>query len=432
MMKPFLSAILLGASFVLAPAAQLPVGSASNNRNFAIRGANSFRDMDLSDYEGKILVIMMMTPWCPNCQSNSQAVGAGILDHFHASSRGSLQGKNANGIPIHSILLSTEEDEGWDNVNQSFANTNGYEDWGLDANAQRENPRKNLGYFRGGFIESIDLHDWGNDRRRVVVLNLVRNSASHVFREIVINQNAYTSDDNQAARAAINAIETAPVITAPAITSHPASATINSGGTVTLRTTASGTSPTFQWYAGVSGSTSNPVSGATSANFTTPALIANTNYWVRASNASGNDNSSTASITVIPPPPVLTGFALWQSGHAFPAGKSGPNDDPDFDDVSNLLEYFHGIHPLQNSARGPLVSIRSDAAGSRLVYQRAKNLTGLTVAHQFSDSFVNWTDIPAASLGFATRDLGASEEVTVTLPATTATARFYQIAVTIP
>ena len=428
-MKLQIAALILGAMATLATAAQPPVGSASSNRNFAIRSGNTFRNVDLTDYDGKILLIMMMTPWCPFCQSNAQAVGDGILDHFNASSRGTLRGKNANGIEIHSILLSTEEAASWDDVNASFATTNGYEQWGLDANAQRNNPRQNLGYFRGGFIASSNLYDWGNDRRRVVVLNLVRNSASHAYREIVINQNSFTSADNSAARSAINAIETAPVIIAPTFTTHPTSTTISSGGTVTLRATASGTAPTFQWYIGASGATGSPVNGGTSATYTTPALTAGRNYWVRASNASGSVDSRAAAITVTPP---VTGFALWQSAYVFPSGKSGANDDPDLDSIPNLLEYFHGIHPLQNNSQAPLVTFSSGTSGRTLVYQRAKNLTGITVNHQFSSDFKNWANIPNTSLGFATRDLGTTEEVTVTLPATTATTRFYQLAVEIP
>ena len=421
-----LVALIFGALPILAHAAQLPVGATSNNRDFAIRSGNIFKNVDLTDYDGKILLIMMMTPWCPTCQSTSQAVGDGILDHFNASSRGTLRGKNANGIEIHSILLSTEEAEAWDGVNASFASTNGYAEWGLDANAQRNNPRQNLGYFRGGFIESTDLHDWGNDRRRVVTLNLVKNSASHAYREIIINQNSFSSADNSAARSAINAIQTAPVIIAPTITTHPASTTISSGGTVTLRAAASGTSPGFQWYVGTSGVTTSPVSGATSPTYTTPALATNRTYWVRAKNDSGTDDSRVANITVTPP---VTGFPLWQSAYSFPSGKSGANDDPDLDGIPNLLEYFHGIHPLQNNSKLPLVTFSTATASRKLIYQRAKNLTGLTVIHRFSSDFRNWSNIPNTSLGFATRDLGTNEEVTVTLPATTATTRFYQITV---
>jgi Ig-like domain CHU_C associated len=93
---------------------------------------------------------------------------------------------------------------------------------------------------------------------------------------------------------------------APAITTNPASVTINSGGTTTLTVAASGTSPTFQWYRGASGVTTTPVSGATSASFTTPALTATTLYWARASNSAGTANSNAATVTVRIPPSITT------------------------------------------------------------------------------------------------------------------------------
>ncbi len=190
----------------IANAAPPAVGAISDNQQFARKSGAGFTSTSLNDYEGKILVVMLMTPWCPICQSHSQAVGNGILDHFDDASRGSLRSKNDNGVPIQSILLSTEEAASWDSVNASFSSTNGYDQWGLDADAQRMNPRTLLGYYRGGFINSSNLYDWGNDRRRVVVLNLLKGSPSHSFREIIINQNSYSSSNNTSARAAINAI----------------------------------------------------------------------------------------------------------------------------------------------------------------------------------------------------------------------------------
>jgi uncharacterized cupredoxin-like copper-binding protein len=87
------------------------------------------------------------------------------------------------------------------------------------------------------------------------------------------------------------------------ITTDPSSVTINSGQTTTLTVVAAGATPlTYKWYRGNSGSTANPV-GSNSASFTTPALTANTSYWVRVSNAdnpSGAD-SSTATVTVRQP-----------------------------------------------------------------------------------------------------------------------------------
>lgn len=97
---------------------------------------------------------------------------------------------------------------------------------------------------------------------------------------------------------------TVTVITPPAITSQPASSTINSGGTTTLTVVSSGTSPGFQWYLGPTGVTTNPVSGATAASFTTPALSATSSYWVRSSNSAGTADSSAATVTVITAPTI--------------------------------------------------------------------------------------------------------------------------------
>lgn len=94
--------------------------------------------------------------------------------------------------------------------------------------------------------------------------------------------------------------------TVPNITTQPVSKTINSGTTTTLNVVASGTSPSYQWYRGPSGITSNPVANATSSSFTTPALTTDTSYWVRASNSLGSDNSAAATISIRIPPAIET------------------------------------------------------------------------------------------------------------------------------
>jgi hypothetical protein len=90
------------------------------------------------------------------------------------------------------------------------------------------------------------------------------------------------------------------VLVAPQITTQPnPSQTIASGATATLTVAANGhLPPTFQWYQGLSGDTSNPISGETATSFTTPALTVTTSYWVRATNASGTADSNTAVVNV--------------------------------------------------------------------------------------------------------------------------------------
>lgn len=89
------------------------------------------------------------------------------------------------------------------------------------------------------------------------------------------------------------------VVDPPSITTHPASAKIASNQTANLSVSSAGTSLVYQWYRGTAPDTTNPVGSGTS-SFTTPALTANTNYWVRITNPGPTVvNSNTATVTVI-------------------------------------------------------------------------------------------------------------------------------------
>jgi hypothetical protein len=208
-MKTIISSLLLAFTLVVSGQTPLRVGSISENQSFSIYQGGKLTDSSLSAYDGKILVVMMMTPWCPICQTNSVAVGDGILDVFNKTSRKKLKGKNKHGVTINSLMLSTETGTTWDSTNISFSKTHKFQKWGVDSDSSRANPRQLLGYYRGGSIDSSDLNDWGNDRRRVVVINLVRNSPSHAYGQIILNQNMFTSSNASAARKAIDAIKAA-------------------------------------------------------------------------------------------------------------------------------------------------------------------------------------------------------------------------------
>ena len=89
----------------------------------------------------------------------------------------------------------------------------------------------------------------------------------------------------------------------PLITSQPQSASINQGQSATLTVAASGSAPTYQWYRGASGDTSNPVAGGTGTSITVNPTTT-TSYWVRALNTCGPANSSAATVTVTVPPSI--------------------------------------------------------------------------------------------------------------------------------
>lgn len=90
--------------------------------------------------------------------------------------------------------------------------------------------------------------------------------------------------------------------TAPAISGHPSSQTIESGTAASLSVGASGTSPfTYQWYRGTRGDTTSLVGAGSS--FNTGPLTATTSFWVRVTNSCGSADSNTATITVTAPCP---------------------------------------------------------------------------------------------------------------------------------
>ncbi|MCU0797137.1 MAG: chitobiase/beta-hexosaminidase C-terminal domain-containing protein [Akkermansiaceae bacterium] len=113
---------------------------------------------------------------------------------------------------------------------------------------------------------------------------------------------AYPNPLNPAINFQKSATATITVVDPPQITSQPSSQSIFIGQTATLTTSASGTSPQYQWYRGTAPDTSQPV-GGNSPSFTTPALNNSASYWVRVSNAGPTVvNSNTATITVTEQP----------------------------------------------------------------------------------------------------------------------------------
>ena len=94
-------------------------------------------------------------------------------------------------------------------------------------------------------------------------------------------------------------VTVSPACVAPAITTQPQPAAINAGQTATLSVSAGGTDISYQWYAGSSGDTSQPVPGATSSSVNVSPTTT-TNYWVRVSNSCGTADSAAATVTVTP------------------------------------------------------------------------------------------------------------------------------------
>lgn len=82
------------------------------------------------------------------------------------------------------------------------------------------------------------------------------------------------------------------------ISSQPANTITSIGTTATLSVTALGKGLSYQWYQGIVGDVSNPLSGATRSILTTPVLSVGTSFWVRITNSYGVLDSDVAIVAV--------------------------------------------------------------------------------------------------------------------------------------
>ena len=101
-----------------------------------------------------------------------------------------------------------------------------------------------------------------------------------------------------------------PIPQSPIFLSQPQDRNIAAGTTKLSAFAAGIPTPAYQWFSGISGNVSSPVSGATSAFFTTPVLTLDTQYWVRATNNEGIADSRTVTVVVAPPSKLLSDLVL--------------------------------------------------------------------------------------------------------------------------
>ncbi len=93
----------------------------------------------------------------------------------------------------------------------------------------------------------------------------------------------------------------------PVVSGAPSDVTIVAADRARLSVAATGAGPlAYQWFEGASGDVSKPMLGATSATFTTPALVATTSYWVRITDANGAATNSPAAVVAVSATSPLT------------------------------------------------------------------------------------------------------------------------------
>jgi subtilisin family serine protease len=110
---------------------------------------------------------------------------------------------------------------------------------------------------------------------------------------------------------------------------------------------------------------------------------------VAASNAAGARSNSFI-LRVLPPPPLLTGFALWQSSYFSPSSPSGAaNADPDSDGAANILEYATGGNPVEANPADGLTTVPSPE-GLVLTWSVNPSATGVSLTPECSEDLILW------------------------------------------
>ncbi len=134
-----------------------------------------------------------------------------------------------------------------------------------------------------------------------------------------------------------------PPATAPSITTQPQDQTVNVGQTATFSVAAAGTAPlSYQWQ-----KNGTPISGATSASYTTPATTAADNassFLVVVTNASGSATSTAATLTVnttttTPPSTATTDITTYK----YDVSRSGLNATETTLTLSNVNSTSFGL-----------------------------------------------------------------------------------------
>ena len=175
----------------------------------------------------------------------------------------------------------------------------------------------------------------------------------------------------------------------PAVISTPSGVSVSSGQKATLSVVAGGFEVSYQWYVGNSGTTGTPIAGATTAKYTTPDMSRTTNYWVRITNTAGTADSSTATVTVTEPVPVISASSV------------------------------------QSTTAGQSATLSVSATGSGLTYQWYRGASGNTsnlIAGATSTTYATPFVTDATSYWVRITNAGGSVDgATVTAPAPTQT-----------
>ncbi len=249
-------------------AQRTPLGGIA--RDFTIGTHNSDEQINLSDFDGKILVLDFFAHWCGPCRTSSPDLERNVNQYYHRREG------NIHGIPV--VVLPVNIEQSGESLTASFIHSAG-----LDWVAEDFESNQAYGQFETG---SIPLF---------VIINGVASSASHEQWEVLYRGSGYPGAPEL--RAIIDSVEP-PTEGPPSLEGIQGKLLYRKGESISLSVKrAQGTQPLiFEWYRD-----NHRIPNAYHANLNIPnADMAHSgDYHVIVRNTLGQIRSDTISITVL-------------------------------------------------------------------------------------------------------------------------------------
>jgi hypothetical protein len=193
------------------------------------------------------------------------------------------------------------------------------------------------------------------------------------------------------------------------------------GGTVLLPVSTGLSSSTYQWYQGRTGDTSSPITGATSAGYTTPQLGIGTDFWVAVT--SGGQTLASPTLAVL----VRGTYPQWVAFHGLEGDDAAADASPALDGLTNLVKFATGLDPFLPVSQSTFLQTSVSNGQFHLDLNLSRTPTDLSWDILELDGASQWAPTPtAAQPGTSTTAL---QTYRLTLP-TTQTSRIFKARIT--